>query len=279
MLQLLLAALASSTGTVVDKITLSWHKVPIRVFAPALFLVLFLITVTLLPWFGSVDVTQLLTFHVLSLFTLMVITAAAWNIFYYQGLQKESIEEFEAIILLVPLVTVVLGALFLPEERNIHIVFAALIASIALLFSHVNKRHLDFDRWTIGLILSVFLMAIEAVFIKKLLAVFSPVALYFARTGFVFLALNTWYGSSLGHMKEVAARLTFVSGICGVISMVLKFYGYNAVGVIYTTLILIISPFLTIILDHFILHEPIHWRKIVSIIVILGAIIYATFAG
>lgn len=278
MFQLIIAAIADSAGVVVDKLVLTKHKVPVKVFGPALFLLLFLITGALLPWFGDVDVTELVTPGNFLLFIAMVAIASVWNVYYYRGIQKETIEEFEAIILFVPLVTVIFGAIFLPEERDIRIFFAAFVASLALLFSHVNgRKHLDFDRWSKGLVLAVVLIALEAVIIKKLLLVFSPVALYFARTGFVFLALSTWYGGKFGHMSEVSARLTFVSAIMGVIYMVLKFYGYEQLGVLYTTLILILAPFITLMLDRIILHERFHWRNIAAIIVILSAIIYTTF--
>ncbi|MFY9484405.1 MAG: DMT family transporter [Patescibacteria group bacterium] len=278
MFQLVIAAIADASGVVVDKLVLGKHKVPLKVFAPALFLLLFLITGALLPWLGDVDVTALLTPLNFFLFVAMVVIAAAWNILYYKGIQQESIEEFESIILFVPLVTVFFTAILLPEERDLRVFLAAFIASLALIFSHINgKRHLDFDRWSKGLVLAVVLIALEVVIIKKLLLVFSPVALYFARTGFVFLALSSWYGGKFGHMSERAARLTFAAAIMGVVYMVLKFYGFAHLGVLYTTMILILAPFFTLVLDRLVLGERLHWRNIAAIIVILSAIIYTTF--
>src|SRR6185369_2948742 len=97
----------------------------------------FAVTFMVMPWFGSVNVllatNQQYVFYVI----LMILLAIMWNIFYYQGLKKEKIIEFEMILLLTPLATVLMAALFFPEEFNPPVFWASLIASLALILSHV----------------------------------------------------------------------------------------------------------------------------------------------
>lgn len=273
-----IAALTQASGIIVDKIALTRQRIELKIFIPILFLFLFLLTVLLFPWLGWIS-TDLFKPSYLVLFFSMLLVAIIWNIFYYRGAQAEKVHKFELIVMGQPLVTILLASIFLSGERNWPLIMAAIIAGIALIVAHLRREHFEFSAESWGLVAAVVLMSVELILIDLLLKVFSPVALYAVRTGIITLFFYFYYQP---HMKLVADHhygLILASAALGVVQMVTKFYGFQQFGVVYTSLILILAPILVYIISTLWLHERLKARTIISAIVILGCIIYATMVG
>lgn len=274
----LIAALTQAGGIIIDKITLTRQRVELKIFIPILFIFLFFLTAILFPWLGWIS-TDFLTWKYQILFWAMLTLAVVWNIFYYRGARAEKVRDFELVIMGQPLVTIMLASIILQNERNWPVVIAAIIAGIALFISRIQKEHLEFSPEMRGLVAAVVLMSIELILIDLLLAVFSPVALYAARTGVIALFFYLYYRP---HLKLVAPHhywLVAASAVLGVTQMVTKFYGFKEFGVIYTSLILIIAPILVYIISTIWLHERLKARTVIAAVVILGCILYATLVG
>jgi drug/metabolite transporter (DMT)-like permease len=278
MLELIISALSNTAGIINDKFILTRQRTSIRDFTPALFLFLFLGSAIAAPFLGWLDVEQLLRPLNIFLFLLMIGIAISWNYFYYQGLKKEKVNDFQLIILSAPLATIILSTIFLPAERHFNIIIPAVVASLALIFSHFEKEHLKFDLYSKQLILAVILMGAEAVLNKKLLDFIEPSLLYLLRTGFIFIAFAMFFKPNLKLMANKHIGFIAISGILGVVYMVTRFYGFQEYGVIFTTLILILSPILVYLASAVVLHEKIKTKNIIATIVILACIIYASFA-
>lgn len=273
-----IAALAQVGGVILDKITLTRKQVSVHVFVPILFLFLFLSTAILYPFFGHIN-PDFFTLKYLLLFLAMLVTAVIWNIFYYQGVQSEKVQEFEMILMFQPLLTILLAVLVLKGERNIHIEISAIVAAAALIIAHIKKQHLEFSRGSYKLILAVLFMSVELIIIKEMLNVLSPVTLYFFRTGIIFLFFYIFYHPKVNQVAPANYGLILLTGFLGTAQMVTKFYGFEAYGVVYTSLILILSPLLVYVVSTIYLHEKLKPRVIASALVILGCIVYATLTG
>ena len=273
-----LAALSQAGGILVDKIILTRRQVEIHVFTPILFLFLFLLTSLLFPFLGKVS-SELFSPYYLIIFLGMLLTAIIWNFFYYRGVRSEKIHEFELIIMAQPLLTILLATIFLKGERNIHIEIAAFIAAIALIIAHIRKKHLELSKASIGLIIAIIFMSIELILIKLLLNVFSPVALYSIRTGIIFIFFYFYFKPQMFRASNINVLLILLTSFLGVVQMVSKFYGFEQFGVIYTSLILILSPLLVYIISTIFMHEHLKARTVISALVILGCIVYATVLG
>ena len=130
------------------------------------------------------------------------------------------------------------------------------------------------------------LYPIEAILIKNLLYLYSPLSMYLFRTLGVFIVLSIWFlliaprvagdkhvNFSKWKLKNYALTL-LISGIA-VAQMVLIYYGYRNVGVIFTTLILTLAPILTYLGCAVILKERPKKRILAAALVILACIIYA----
>ncbi len=229
-----------------------------------------------MPFLGHIDLAIFRPYY-LVIFLLMIGTAIVWNIFYYKGAQEEKVHEFELIIMFQPLLTILLAAMFVEKNTNIHMLIAALLASLALIISHIRKKHFEISAAGWGLIIAVVFMSIEIILQKILLEVLSPAALYFVRTGIIFIFFMFFYGPQIRQVASTNALLILSTSALGVVQMITKFYGFKSYGVIYTSLILILSPILVYIISTILLHERLKARTIISGAVILGCIIYATF--
>lgn len=273
-----IAAVAQAGGIIVDKIILTRRRMEIHVFIPVLFLFLFLLTGILMPHLGKISL-EIFKPYYLVIFLLMIAAAIIWNVFYYQGVQKEKVHEFELIIMFQPLLTILLAAVLIEKNTNIHLLIAAIIASLSLIFSHLRKNHFELSSGSRGLILAVIFMSAEIILQKIILEVFSPVALYFVRTGIIFLIFLFLYQPRLRQVSNAHLFLLLATSALGVTQMITKFYGFQSYGVIYTSLILILSPVLVYITSTILLHERLKLRTVLSALAIIGCIVYATVAG
>lgn len=274
----LISAISQVGGILVDKVTLTRRQVEVRVFIPILFLFLVLTTGILYPFLGKINPDFLKPTSLL-LFAAMILCAIIWNFFYYRGAQLEKVHDYELIIMFQPLFTILLATIFLKGERNIHIIIASLVAAVFLIIAHIKKQHFSLTLGGWNLVGAVIFMSVELIIISQLLKVYSPVALYFVRTGILFLFFYFYYRPQVNKISNTNLWLIFASAALGTVQMVSKFYGFEAYGVVYTSLILIISPVLVYILSNIFLHERFKTRAVLSFVVILGCIIYATILG
>lgn len=272
----LISSLASATNLVIDKIALSRERISLRVFLPTIFLFLFAFTAVLVPAFGRVDLDLALLPNTLFLFFLMVVMAIASNVLFYQGIQREKVHQHELLMMILPLVTVVLAAVFYPEERDTRIFILALVASVALLFAKGQKEHFFVDRTSYNTFLAVVLMATESIIIRELLYTFTPVALYAFRTLALAIFFMFYYRPAFSQVSRSHWRLMAWGGAIGVIQMVSLFYAYQNLGIIYTTLIAILAPIIVFLASWEILHERIRPRVILAALLILVCVTIAT---
>ena len=272
------SALADAGGVIVDKIILGRRRMALHVFIPTLFLFLFLMTAILSPFLGLVETRLALKPQYIFLFILMIILAITWNVFYYQSIQKEKLYEHELIIMLAPAATIIFASILFPQnELDWRILVPAIIAAGALFTSRLERNHIVFDKYSLNLFLAVLLMSLEIMIIKELLTIYSPVSLYALRTGFIFLFFMAYYRPRLTAVCKENLGWIALSALLGVIYMVLRFYGYRNLGVVHTTLILIISPFLVYLCSSLLFNERLKWKTVVTGFIILVCIAYVTY--
>jgi len=272
----LLSAVAAASGIIVDKITLSRRNVPLNVFLPALFIVLFVLTSILVPNYGYVDWQTATLSNNLFLLLLMVVIAISSNVLIYQNLKEEAAHKHEVIMMLAPIVTITLAAIFFQEEFNLNIFILGLIASLSLLFARAEKRHFKFNKNSYNMLLAVVLISLEVMIIRELLHTFSPVSLFAFRTAFVALFYYLYYQPKGNQLITLPWQLILTSGILGVTQMVGIYYAFDNLGIIYTTLIMTLAPIIVFIGSWEILHEKIRPRVLVSALVIVTCVVTAT---
>jgi len=276
MLLALISAVTNGIGLIWDKIILSRERVTLRVFLPVVFVFLFVFTVILVPWFGQLDLSVALLPNSLFLLFLMVVIAVAWNVLFYQSIQRETTHQHELVVMMSPLITVLLAAVFFPEEFNGTIFILALIASGALLFAKMTREHQVFTRTSYNTFLGVVLMSTETIIIRELLYVYNPVALYAVRTLILALFFTGYYRPHYNRISNKHWLMMALSSVFGVVIMLTRFFAFEQLGVIYTTLVAILAPVIVFFGSWEILHEKIRPRVIFASIVILVCVSIAT---
>ncbi len=274
----LIATISQAIGITLDKIILSKRKIPVQNFIPVLFLFLALFTFPLVLWKGQTDWRDFFSLKYALIYVMMIIVAFSWNILYYRGVKAEEVNEFELILMLNPLIVILLATLFFKFERNIQIVGASLLASIALIAAHIKREHIHFSQASLGLIFCVLLMSFETILHRYLLDIFSPASLYFSRTVILFIIFALFYRSNPKNIGWPGIGLIAFTGIEGAIQFVARFYGYKDAGVVITTLMLTIAPILVYLAAYAYFKEKIKKRMIIAGIVILACIIWAILA-
>jgi len=276
MLSALISAIASGTGTIWDKIILSRERVTLRVFLPLVFVFLFAFTLILMPFFGSVDWEILLLPNTLFLVLLMIVIAVASNVLFYQSVQRDKIHHHEMVMMVAPLITVMLAAIFFPEEFDSKVFLLALVSSLALIWAKGKKEHWLGSPATYNAFLAVVLMATESIIIRDLLYSFTPVALYGLRTLVIAVFFYAYYRP---HYNQVTIKhwwMIAFSALLGVILMLGRYYAFAELGIIYTTLVAILAPVIVFFGSWEILHEKIRPRMILASIIILACVTWAT---
>ncbi|HUD20834.1 MAG TPA: DMT family transporter [Candidatus Saccharimonadales bacterium] len=276
MLYALIAAVTDAGGLLLDKIILARERVTLRVYLPILFAFVFILTAVLWPTLGRVDWELLRLTNTMFLFLIMIVTAIAWNVLFYQSVQRENVQQHELVVMTAPLVTVVLAAVFFPEDLNYKVLILAIIASLALIFAKGGRQHFALNRTSYNTLLGVVLMSVESIIAKELLYTFTPVALYASRTFFLALFFFFYYRPQLGRVEVKHYWMIFWSALIGVVSMLTKYYAFSDLGVVYTTMIGILAPVLVFFLSWEILHEKVRFRMILGSLIVLVCVALAT---
>ena len=275
--EVILASVGYAGGIIANKFALSKFRVPVMRFIPLLFIWLAIVTAIFMPRFGGFEFNLFFQWRLMVLFILMIVVAVTWNIFFYQGIQKESLHEFELIMLFTPLATITLATIFLSDERNMTIIIPGLIASSALIISRFRHHHVHIGKTAWKTIIAMFLISLESILIKGLLVAFTPVSLYFVRTLVIAAVFLIMYRPKLLAMSSVAFFLVIISAIFGAMQMILKFYGFENLGVIETTMILVLGPFLVFSASAIFFQERLHKRDMLAATIVVLCVLYVQF--
>jgi drug/metabolite transporter (DMT)-like permease len=278
MLAGIISTITQAFGVTLDKVILSYRKIPVKDFIPIVFFFLSLFTIPALFFKGGINWQELLTLKYIIFYFLMIIIAILWNVLYYHGVRSERVQEFELILMLNPLIVILLATFFFPMERNLQIIIAGIIASFALIFAHLKREHLVFSKAALWLIICVILMSVETILHRVLLNFISPASLYFSRTLILLIFFTLFYRPNVFGLNKTSIGLIALNGFLGAIQFVARFYGYRDAGVIITTLILTSAPILVYLAAYFYFKETIKKRMIFAGLIILACIIWATLA-
>ncbi len=277
MLQAILAAISGSGGDISNKYLLARLKLPVKDYLPFIFSILTILSLFLIPVNYHLD-HQAFSFKYIILFLIMVACAALWNILLAKSLQTEPLHEYETIILMVPLATVLLAAVFLPVERNFHIFIAGIASSLALFLSRIKKHHFQVSKSAKRTLLAVVLIAIESVALRQLLNFYSPPLLYFIRVLILAIVFFTIYKPDMKLLLiKPIVRSLVISAMFGTGVMILKYYAFQQIGVVLTTMILLLTPIITYLASYFYFNEHRNFKRdIVCAAVVVLCIIYST---
>jgi len=276
MLLAFISAVTSAGSVIVDKLLLTKERISINVLLTIGFILIAGITWFLTPFMGAVNWDLALLPNTLFLFFVMILLAISSNVLYYQGLQHQKVHRHELMMMLMPIVTILLAAIFYRENLDMRIFWLALTASVALLFARGQKEHFFSDRGSYDTFLAVILLSAETIVIRELLYSFTPVALYAVRTLILAIFFMFYYRPPYSRISIKHWWMIAGSALLGVILMLTRYYSFAELGIIYTMLVLIISPMIVYFVSWEMLNERIRPRVLVAAVIILTCVTLAS---
>ncbi len=225
------------------------------------------------PWLIQIDSAASSLYYLVLLLILAVI-AANHNLLYYFGLRYEKVSEIEPFLLFEPLVTILIASAFYANERIWQIYIAGFIAGAFLAWSHVKKHHLKLGKPLLAILGYAVLVGFEAVIVKQLLAVYSPIALYVVRAIIVALVLWILEKGQIGKITLKQIPYFVLLATTAIASQSLVYYAYRIQGINLTSVVLMLSPVLIYFLSVLVLKEKLNWKNLITSVVVISLIVW-----
>jgi drug/metabolite transporter (DMT)-like permease len=278
-----LASLATAISDMLERKELK-KKIDIKSFQILAFLSAVLIGLPLIFFFWKLDPRALSIGNII-IFVLIIVVSVSANVLTFYSMKGEKLSRLEPAKVLGPLFIILIALIFSffiegAYDRNWNVVIPALISASALVVSHVKKNHLKFNRYFIAAIFGSLLFAIEIVLSKLILDFFTPINFYFFRCLFVLLLSIILFSPKISKIWKIdnkTKRWIFFIGCIWVIGRVLIYYGYLKIGIISTTLIIMLAPVFVYFFAWKFLNEKIRIKDIITSFIIVGSVVYALF--
>ena len=275
----IIGAVALATGFILEKIVLRKSKINIKLYQTASFLAIVLVMLPLLYFFWKLESQAFQPINII-IFSLVVIFSMIANLFVFYSMKWEKVSNLEPAKMTEPIFVILLAIIFSfftadLYDRNLSILIPALIASAALIFSHIRKHHLNFNKYFIAAIIGSLFFALELVTTRLILDHYSPISFYFLRCSAIFLLSLIIFRPNFKVLDKKTSMYILLTGAIWVVYRVVVYYGYLNLGVIFTTLIIMIGPIFVYAFAKIFLKEKIDWRNIVASIVIIACVLYA----
>lgn len=272
-------AIALATGTILEKIVLRKRKINIKLYQTAVFLAIVLVMLPFIYFFWKLDPAALELKNII-IFLIVILFSIIANILIFYSLKWENVSNLEPARVLEPLFVIFLAIIFSffvsdLYDRNLNIIIPALVAAAALIFSHVKRYHLTFNKYFIAAVLGSLFFAIELVVSMLILDFYSPISFYFVRSSTILLLSFLLFRPKFKKLDGKSKWIILVTGAIWVAYRVILYYGYLNIGVIFTTLMIMLGPIFIYIFAKIFLKEKLEWRNVVAGIVIAASVIYA----
>jgi len=277
----ILGAIALATGTILQKIVLKNKNINIKLYQVLEFLAIILVMIPFIYFFWRLDF-QAFELRNVFIFSLVILFSIIANLFVFYSMKWEKVSNLEPAKILEPLFVIILAILFsfifgqTLFSRNTNVIIPALIAGGALVFSHIKKHHLEFNKYFVAAIFGSFFFALELVTTRLVLDFYSPITFYFLRCSGILLISFAIFRPKFKNLETKIKLQIFITGAIWVAYRIVVYYGYINYGVIFTTLMIMLGPIFIYLFAHLFLKEKADWRNIVAALIILGCVLYAS---
>ncbi len=279
----ILGALALASGTILQKLVLKRKRIDIKFYQTMEFFSIVLVMLPLMYFFWQIDL-QAFQIKNIFIFALVIIFSILANLFTYYSMKWEKVSNIEPAKILEPLFVIILAIFFsyLVDgnlfDRKLSVIIPAFVAGLALIASHVEKHHLVFNKYFIAAILGSFFFALELVISRLILDYYSPMTFYFLRGLSIFTLSLIIFRPKFRKLQTKVKFQILAIGILWVLYRVIVYYGYINLGVIFTTLVIMLAPVFIYLFAYIFLKEKLKPKNIIAAIVILASVLYATLS-
>ncbi len=273
-------SLALASATILERSILKHKSISVQVYQVLQFLSIVLLSLPLLYFFWSVDPLALSRTNLL-IFLGVIISSVIANYLTFYAVKGKKVSALEPAKLFEPLFVVLLAffASFISAffTRDTNVVIPALIAGLALVWSQVEHARFTFDRFVLAQILGSFFFALELILAQFILSLYNPLTFYFLRCVSI-LAISFMILPKKRFKISKPLRLPIIlTATLWILYRISIYYGYQSVGVMETTLMVMLGPIFIYLFAWKFLKEKISYKSVIAGIVILGSILYVTF--
>lgn len=275
----IIGAFLEAAGMILEKKVLRNKRMNYKNYTVYEFLAIILVMVPIVIFNWSIKSDALSTQNIL-IFSFVVLVSVMANLLIFYSLKRENVTEFESIWVAQPLFTIILAFILFQSERKISLAVFALIASLALIVSHVKKHHLKFDKYILAAVLGSFLFSVELIASTLILQYYNPFTFYFIRCSFIFLITFALFRPSGSELKNKnILSIILIIGLMWAFYRAIIYYGYQTLGVIFTTTIFILSPVLIFLFAIIFLKEKPTKKQVISTIIITLCVLGSILLG
>ena len=159
-------------------------------------------------------------------------------------------------------------------QREANILIPGLIAATAILLSHVEKHHFKFNKYYIYALIAGVFGALELTTSRMILDLYSPITFYFVRVFFILLISLLIFRPDFKKMDKESSYLMILACIIWISYRVIIYSGYTSIGIISTTLIIMLSPTFLYLFTYIFLKEKIKIKNMAASAVVIMCIAY-----
>jgi len=226
----ILGAIALASGTIFQRKILKNKNISVKKYFVMEFLAIVLVMLPFIYFFWRVD-SEALQLKNIFLFSLVIIASIIANIFTFKSMKWEKINNLEPAKVLEPLFVILLAIIFSfffsGFDRNLKIIIPAILSVAALVFSHIKKHHLNFNKYFIFAIIGSLFFALELVISKLILKFYDPITFYFLRCFFVLIIGLAIFQPSLKGINTKTKFHMLIIGAIWAIFRVITYWGYD----------------------------------------------------
>lgn len=270
----IIGAFLEAVGMIFEKKVLKKKNVKYGNYTVYEFFAIVIFSLFILYFFWELDVEALELKNIL-IFSSVVLFSVLANLLTFYSLKRENVTEFEPIWMLQPLFTVLFAFALYVEERSLIVLFLSIVASATIVIAHVQKNHLKLNKYIVAAFFGSLFFALELVISKLILSYYSPFSFYFLRCLFIFIIVALIYQPNGKELDRSSKFYILIIGIMWVFYRAIVYYGYENVGILYTTLLFTLSSVLMFIFAIIFLKEKPTKRQIISNAVVLVCVIIA----
>ncbi len=277
-----IGAVSLASGIILEKLVLKKKKIDIKLYQTASFLAIVLVMLPLIYFFWGLD-SQAFTPWNIFIFALVILFSLIANLFTFYSMKWEKVSNLEPAKVLEPLFVILLAIIFSfftigLYDKNLNIIFPAVIAALALVFSHIKKHHLDFNKYFLAAIAGSFFFGLELVISRLILDYYSPMTFYLFRSLAIFLISLIIFKPQFSKIDKKSKWHILITGAIWVLYRTVMYYGYLNLGVIFTTLIFMLGPVFVFAFARIFLKEKLNWKNIAAAFVVVACVIYTVLA-
>lgn len=274
------SAFLQAGSLTLDKVVLSLKNVTYKTYTGISFPLIFLVNLIIFIIFRPPITSALFAGNLWWLFLGITFITIATNLIFYRALDEDHLGEIQTIELLKTLPVIIFSSLIFADERNWYILIPAMVASLAIVWSHWEKQHIKIRKKTaIFLAWSLITAPLVVVMVKILLESWNPITFELVRSAVMACILGPLFFRRNKHVPTKAFSLLLLTNILTSIAWILYYFSYQRSGVIYTVLLFSIQPLLVYFASVVFLKERPQIKKIVAFGIVLISIIIAQIGG